>query len=186
MSLHTIEYQGVGIEYELLRKDVKYINLRVNKQGRVVVSAGKKVPFSVIEEFVQSKSLWIITHLAEMEKLKSHLPDSTLFTGKTVYFLGQPCQLSLEQGASCFTFEGNTLHMVTPFSEQAELRQGLSFLAQNTGGAKIQRNSFAHLSPCRAVFCAVSGRKNTQYAQHMGKLHSGGRQYPPEPPADEG
>ena len=48
MSLHTIEYQGVGIEYELLRKDVKYINLRVNKQGRVVVSAGKKVPFSVI------------------------------------------------------------------------------------------------------------------------------------------
>ena len=75
MSLHTIEYQGVGIEYELMRKDVKYINLSVNKQGRVVVSAGKKVPFYVIEEFVQSKSNWIITNLAEMEKMSSHMPD---------------------------------------------------------------------------------------------------------------
>ena len=92
MSLHTIEYQGVGIEYELLRKDVKYINLRVNKQGRVVVSAGKKVPFSVIEEFVQSKSIWIITHLAEMEKMRSHLQDRQLFTGKKDYFLGQHSQ----------------------------------------------------------------------------------------------
>ncbi len=129
MSLHTIEYQGVGIEYELLRKDVKYINLRVNKQGRVVVSAGKKVPFSVIEEFVQSKSLWIITHLAEMEKLKSHLPDSTLFTGKTVYFLGQPYQLSLEQGTPRIAFDGDTLHMCTPLSGQTELRQAyLSWL----------------------------------------------------------
>lgn len=129
MSLHTIEYQGVGIEYELLRKDVKYINLRVNKQGRVVVSAGRQVPFPVIEEFVQSKSLWIITHLAEMEKLKSHLPDSSLFPGKTVYFLGLPYRLSLEQGTLCFAFDGETLHMRTPFSEQPALRQAyLSWL----------------------------------------------------------
>lgn len=129
MSLHTIEYQGIGIEYELFRKDVKYINLRVNKQGRVMVSAGKKVPFSVIEEFVQSKAFWIITHLAEMEKLKSHLPDHTLYRGKTVYYLGLPYRLFLEQGAPAFSFEGETLTMRTPFSEQPALRQAyLSWL----------------------------------------------------------
>ena len=127
--MHTIEYQGIGIEYELFRKDVKYINLRVNKQGRVVVSAGKKVPFAVIEEFVQSKALWIITHLAEMEKLKSHLPDSTLFSGKTIYYLGRPYCLSVEQGTSSFCFKGETLYMRTPFFEQPALRQSyLSWL----------------------------------------------------------
>ena len=50
MELHAIEYEGIPIEYELIRKDVKYINLRVNKHGQqVVVSAAKRVPFSVIE-----------------------------------------------------------------------------------------------------------------------------------------
>lgn len=129
MSIHSIEYQGVGIEYELLRKDVKYINLRVNKQGCVVVSAGARVPFSVIEEFVQSKAAWIIMHLAEMEQLKSHLPDSTLYSGKTVYFLGRPYLLSLEQGAPAFLFDGETLRMRTPSMEQAALREAyLSWL----------------------------------------------------------
>ena len=72
MELHAIEYEGIPIEYELIRKDVKYINLRVNKHGQVVVSAAKRVPFSVIEEFVQSKALWIINHLAEVEKSARH------------------------------------------------------------------------------------------------------------------
>ena len=40
MSRHTIPFEGIEIEYELTRKNVKYINLRVNKYGKVVVSAG--------------------------------------------------------------------------------------------------------------------------------------------------
>ena len=68
MSTHTIQYEGIELEFELIRKDVKYINLRVNKHGKVVVSASKKVPLTVIQDFVESKSLWIITHLAEIEK----------------------------------------------------------------------------------------------------------------------
>ena len=52
MSVHTVQYEGIEIEYELTRKNVKYINLRVNKYGKVVVSAGEQVPFAVIDEFV--------------------------------------------------------------------------------------------------------------------------------------
>ena len=79
MSIHNIQYEGIEIEYELSRKNVKYINLRVNKYGKVVVSAGKNVPFEVIDEFVQSKAFWIITHLAEIEKIKSGMPDNSLY-----------------------------------------------------------------------------------------------------------
>lgn len=161
MSLHTIEYQGVGIEYELLRKDVKYINLRVNQQGCVVVSAGKRVPFSVIEEFVQSKAGWIITHLAEMEQLKSHLPDSTLYSGKTVFFLGRPYCLSLEQGASAFLFEGETLRMSAPFSEQPALRQAyLSWLKTQAASKfdEILRRVYPLFAPYSVPFPIVKIR----------------------------
>ena len=43
MSRHFIPFEGIEIEYELTRKNVKYVNLRVNKYGKVVVSAGKQV-----------------------------------------------------------------------------------------------------------------------------------------------
>ncbi len=69
---HFISYQGIEIEYFLTRKDVKYVNLRVNKHGIVTVSAPPNVPFDDIEDFVRSKADWIITHMAQLEQIKSH------------------------------------------------------------------------------------------------------------------
>lgn len=114
MSFHTVHYEGIEIEYELSRKNVKYINLRVNKYGKVVVSAGKNVPFAVIDEFVQSKAFWIITHLAEIEKIKNGLPDSSLYDGKTVYYLGKPYRLVLERGEGHIYMDGNTICLYSP------------------------------------------------------------------------
>lgn len=114
MSRHTVHYEGIEIEYELTRKNVKYINLRVNKYGKVVVSAGKEVPFAVIEEFVQSKAFWIITHLAEIEKRRSELPDHSLYDGKTVYYLGKPYHLALERGERNIFIEGDTIFLYYP------------------------------------------------------------------------
>ena len=75
MSRHTVPFEGIEIEYELTRKNVKYINLRVNKYGKVIVSAGKHVPFEAIDEFVSSKAFWIITHLAEIDRVASKMFD---------------------------------------------------------------------------------------------------------------
>lgn len=123
MSFHTVQYEGIEIEYELLRKNVKYINLRVNKRGEVVVSAGEKVPFSVIEEFVQSKAMWIITHLAEIEKIISEMPDMGMFDGKTVYYLGKPYRLTLETGEPEIHFEKDMLIMTSQKKDSESLRQ---------------------------------------------------------------
>lgn len=90
MSVHTVQYEGIEIEYELTRKNVKYINLRVNKYGKVVVSAGEQVPFAVIDEFVQSKAFWIITHLAEIEKIRNEISDASLYDGKRCITLASP------------------------------------------------------------------------------------------------
>ena len=123
MSRHTIQYEGIEIEYELSRKSVKYINLRVNKYGKVIVSAGKEVPFAVIDEFVQSKAFWIITHLAEIEKIRSELPDTSLYDGKKVYYLGKPYQLILERGEKRIFFEGDTLNLYYPTMKSDTLKE---------------------------------------------------------------
>ncbi|WMI81438.1 M48 family metallopeptidase [Anaerotignum sp. MB30-C6] len=121
MSTHTIQYEGIKLEFELIRKNVKYINLRVNKHGNVVVSASKKVPLSVIEEFVQSKSLWIITHLAEIEKLRKNLPPTGFFDGKTLYYLGKPYQLVLSKGPSMIVIQGDKVIMSSQNSAENAL-----------------------------------------------------------------
>ena len=131
MSRHTIPFEGIEIEYELTRKNVKYINLRVNKYGQVVVSAGKNVPFDVIDEFVRSKTEWIITHLAEIEKLKSELPDHSLYDGKTVYYLGKPYHLALERGEKQIFIEGDTLFLCYPTMKSDLLQEAyLSWLQE--------------------------------------------------------
>ena len=122
MELHAIEYEGIPIEYELIRKDVKYINLRVNKHGQVVVSAAKRVPFSVIEEFVQSKALWIINHLAEVEKIRMTQPTSAMYDGKTLYYLGKPYTLHIVQGLRQIQRSDNIIHMSTFQTDSVGLR----------------------------------------------------------------
>lgn len=123
METHTIPYEGVEIEYHLIRKKVKYINLRVNKEEQVVVSAPKQVPFSVIEEFVLSKAQWIITHLAEMEKIRLSKPSTAIYSGKTIYLLGKPYTLILKSGKKDFFINANALHMTTINMEQKSLHK---------------------------------------------------------------
>ena len=136
METHTIPYEGVEIEYHLIRKKVKYINLRVNKEEQVIVSAPKQVPFSVIEEFVLSKAQWIITHLAEMEKIRLSKPSSAIYSGKTVYLLGKPYTLVLKSGKKDFFINANALYMATINMEQKSLHkeylEWLHILAKET------------------------------------------------------
>ena len=123
MSRHTVHYEGIEIEYDLSRKNVKYINLRVNKYGKVVVSAGKNVPFEVVDNFVQSKAFWIITHLAEIEKIRRELPDTSLYDGKTIYYLGKPYHLALERGEKHIFIEDDTLYLYYPRMKSDVLKE---------------------------------------------------------------
>ena len=47
------------IQYDLITKDVKNINLRIREDGSVCVSAGRYVPHSVVDDFVISKADFI-------------------------------------------------------------------------------------------------------------------------------
>ncbi len=121
MYTHTVKYGSINIEFELIRKEVKYINLRVNKHGKVIVSAAKKVPLSVIKEFVEAKSDWIIAHLAEIEKLRQSIPPIGFYKGKTLYYLGKPYSLDLCQGPSKIEIQGDILSMSSPSTTENAL-----------------------------------------------------------------
>lgn len=74
MSLQTYTKQtrtvdcgnGKIIEYELSRKNVKNINLRIDAEGRIKVSAAERVPLKLIESFITERQEFIFDALERM------------------------------------------------------------------------------------------------------------------------
>ncbi|MBR5468416.1 MAG: M48 family metallopeptidase [Firmicutes bacterium] len=97
MSRQEIEYFGIPIEFELTRKQVKNINIRINEEGIISVSAGKSVPVEDIRAFVESRAEWIIRNLADLERYNSAKPDNDIYNGKKLYILGNVYTARVEE-----------------------------------------------------------------------------------------
>ncbi len=65
---HTLTLSNQTIEYELIRKRVKNINMRIRRDGSLVVSAHPLVPKTAIETFLLAKSTFILSALYDLEE----------------------------------------------------------------------------------------------------------------------
>ena len=94
----SVEIKGRRLEYELTRKKVKNINMRIRPDGSVAVSAPPGEPLQHIEDFVASKAALILSAIAALEEQrKVRWPGAQ--EGERLCLLGQTLTLSLEQGA---------------------------------------------------------------------------------------
>ena len=66
--IREIEFNNTIIQYDLQVKNVKNINLRIKPDGSISVSANRKVPQKLIDEFIISKADFI---LRAMEKYRN-------------------------------------------------------------------------------------------------------------------
>lgn len=96
--LRSISYCGLRMEYQLIKKDVKNINIRITEDGEISVSAPIRVAAKVIDEYVESKAEWIFRKMGDVERRRESLPDDGFYDGKTIYYLGKEYILRLEKG----------------------------------------------------------------------------------------
>lgn len=94
-----IVLNGRRIEYDLQRKDVKNINLRIKADRTIFLSANSRVSDEVIEEFIQSKSEYILKALAHYEELAKYAPKPKQYVdGETFRILGHDRRLKIVEG----------------------------------------------------------------------------------------
>ncbi len=74
------------LEYELIRKPVKNINLRIKVDGKIYVSANKRVASDFIDNFIKEKQDYIIDALERFEERKTR---SKIVTGQREYLSGE-------------------------------------------------------------------------------------------------
>ena len=103
---------GKTIEYDLLRKKVKNINLRVRTDGSVTVSAGNRVPEARIEDFVRANAEAVLRAIERYKVIaESSIEDLEYVDGETVRLLGERLPLRItedkkaraEQSEDCIT-----------------------------------------------------------------------------------
>lgn len=83
------------IPFELSRKSVKNINLRINSRGEVRVSAPFQCPEKDIWLFLKTRKDWIRKHRKRFLTKPLYRSGGEYKSGETHYFLGQPYTLSI-------------------------------------------------------------------------------------------
>lgn len=117
---YKTEDAAYTISYALTRKQVKYINLRIKRNGEVAVSAHPRVPATYVDKFVESKAPFILEALKRVEKRREETKeqDHHYETGEIFRLLGRDYTLVVEEaGREEIFFRGGSLVLRTKWPD---------------------------------------------------------------------
>lgn len=117
-TLRTVtDAQGRNIVYELTRKTVKNVNLRIRPDGSVAVSANRRVTLSFLDDFVRSKTEFIHAAKERCKERAGSTQEKQYQSGETIAFCGKTLTLSviLRPNRQCIVRRaGDTLELYAP------------------------------------------------------------------------
>lgn len=99
ISMRTISVGNETIQYQLERKRVKNLNLRIRSDGSVYVSASPEREVSQVDAFVSAKSSYILKSLKHFEELAQYRRQEKKYvSGETFLILGRGVRLKVNEG----------------------------------------------------------------------------------------
>lgn len=95
MEEEYIEYNGEKIYFNIQRKKIKNINLKVSIDKTVTISIPYRVSLEKAKEFILSKAEWIKKQQKVYEKSSLKKDSGTFGNGVIVYLLGNPYKINI-------------------------------------------------------------------------------------------
>lgn len=79
-----VQISNYQIKYTLLIKNVKNVNMRIEKSGEIIVTCNSYIPIEKVDAFVISKFEWIIKNVEQVKRKKKLLESNQfyLYLGK--------------------------------------------------------------------------------------------------------
>ena len=113
-SVHNIEINGKSVSFELTRKNVKNINMRLKPDGRILVSANSRVRLEQIENMIENYSDNIISYIENLEKKKIENKGKGGENKDIILFLGRTYQRKIVKAAKDnIEIEGDYFYIYT-------------------------------------------------------------------------
>ena len=115
--MKTLKFpDGSEISYELTRKPVKNVNLRVKEDGTLRISANSRVSVRHIEEFIISQQAFIIR---AAERINARSAENDI--GERVRWLGREYPVRvIANSRECAVLEQDEMRVFTRFPERTE------------------------------------------------------------------
>ncbi|WHY39222.1 M48 family metallopeptidase [Bacillus velezensis] len=96
LEKHLVQYGQKLIEFQLERKNVKNVNLNIQPDMSIIVTANSKVPIDFICEFVKGKGAWITKHVKNFENVQPIKQSKREYvSGETFKYLGKQYRLKV-------------------------------------------------------------------------------------------
>jgi len=96
MTNLSIDYYGRTIQFQLLRKQVKNINLNVKPDMSIMVSANETVSVEKVKDFIFKKGDWIIKQLNYFNQFQpNESPPKEYVSGESFKYLGKQYRLKV-------------------------------------------------------------------------------------------
>lgn len=114
------------IVYELTRKKVKNVNLRIRGDGKICISARAGVPLAFIDSFVLKNADRIIGNVDKLSEIAEKKAVAVDFChGDTVILRGIPLTVAVQwdvKESGCADFDAGQFRIYTPYPESREAR----------------------------------------------------------------
>ena len=119
---------GREVEYNLTRKNVKNINLRIRSDCSVSVSANDKITMNIIEGFLQNKARYILSAIDKYSEIQKYaMSNYTYNTGESFRFLGKNLRLKVVNGKNSVVSDGLYLILSVKDKEDVFTKKKLIF-----------------------------------------------------------
>lgn len=97
-TIRTVKSDNAEIQYQLERKQVKNLNLRIRSDGSVYVSANPDVPTEEIDLFVIGKASYISNAINRFNEMAKYKPQPKQYvSGETFYIQGRALRLKVNE-----------------------------------------------------------------------------------------
>ncbi len=121
---HTVLLKGREVRYELQRKRVKNINLRIKPDMSVYVSASPYITVAEIERFMREKEDLILRALDRFSESGAERETPQYENGDIVQLLGTDYPLRVEEGGkNAVLFDGKTAVLRVKNAADLELKR---------------------------------------------------------------
>lgn len=144
--IRQIMLNGQTVRYDLQRKRVKNINLRVRTDGTVTLSAAPNVPLRVIDEFLLENADRILAALTKCEEAAQNTPKPLQYvSGENIRVLGEDMPLLVVKGTqNTVAFDGITVTLTVKDTtdtacKQRVINQWLGNLCRDTVTSLCQK-----------------------------------------------
>ena len=125
------EYKDKEIEFNIIRRKRKSISIKIESNGRIIVSAPLRINKEEILQVVKSKSDWIVKNQAEIKKRGLNKITREISEDSTFMYLGEEYPLHL-------IFDENIKNITVELNKKSLERQGFIIHANTMDVEKIK------------------------------------------------